>query len=108
MVRSPQSIFYTDRLFSQHSVRGFVVCYDVPWQRLMGYIFYVSCCCGNYLRHEVFSSFSILKEIPRAKNCKLPTALGYKIKRITSVQVFVVSISHKSLGVQITPAEFSN
>lgn len=88
---------------SQQSVRGFVVCYDVPWQRLIGYIFMYCCCCCCYLR-QVFSSFSIPKEIPRTKKCKLPTALGYKLKR--TVQVFVVIISHKTLGVQITPAKF--
>lgn len=71
----------------------------------MGYIFYVSCFC--YLR-QVFSSFSVPKEIPRAKKCKLPTALGYKLKRITIVLVFVVRISHKTQGVKITPLKFSN
>ena len=55
-----------------------------------------------------FQQFSVPKEIPRAKKCKLPTALGYKLKRITIVQVIVVTISHKTLGVQITPAKFSN
>ena len=34
-------------IVSKHSLRGFVVCFNVPWQPLMGYIFYVSCCCPN-------------------------------------------------------------